>query len=87
MSADLKRRKLLAPWPLQFDVFGRAVTVDGLQVVQPDAYDTAAVKRFVKTFGATGAMFLGAHRLSLFRAGVLLERARSALRPAASAPA
>ena len=87
MTEELTKRKLLVPWPLKFDLKSQTVAIEGLKVVESDSYGGAAVRDFVKMFGQVGATLLGAHRLSLFRAGVLLERAHAALRSLPASPA
>jgi hypothetical protein len=47
-----------------------------LLIVQPAAFDTSKIFRFVRKFGAAGASFLGAHRLSLYRASALFQAAK-----------
>lgn len=80
MTAHLAAADLLAPWPLNFEVGEQVVSIESLMVVRPDSYNTPAIRGFIRAFGSAGALFLGAHRLSLFRAGVLLESARAAVR-------
>ena len=90
MTDELAKRELFEPWPLRFDLGGDASTaIEGMSVVRAESYGSEAVSAFIRAFGQAGAMLLGAHQLSLFRAGVLLQRARAhvAAGAAATAPA
>jgi len=73
---------LLEPWPLALALDGVALEVPDLLVVRPGVFRTGGLAGFASAFGPTGARFLVAHRLSLFRAGVLAGSARTALRKA-----
>jgi hypothetical protein len=78
MTVDLVRNNLLQPWPLEFDVGGEMLTVNDLFVVKTDEFSSPKMLKFIEAFGPTAGMFLGAHRISLFRAGILV---RAASRP------
>jgi hypothetical protein len=54
---------LLEPWPLKFDIDGHHV-------------DSGALAGLLETWGMPCAQMLGLHRISLFRAGVLLAAAK-----------
>ncbi len=73
--------QLLEPWPLDFELGpdGQRVCIDDLQVVRPAAQAHAGLLRFLHAFGAEAAMFLTAHRISLFRIAILLQAARAAV--------
>jgi hypothetical protein len=75
MTGALAENDLFEPWPLEFDVSGRTLTVKNLFIVRQSEFGSTSIFQFVKTFGPAGASFLGAHRISLFRAGVLVRAA------------
>jgi hypothetical protein len=90
MTAELQQRELFEPWPLQTEAAGKTIGIEGLLVVRPGEYDSPRIFRFVRKFGAVGAGFLGAHRISLYRAAALAQLARAGAKAAAapeSAPA
>ena len=68
MTEFLVEHDLMAPWPLKLTIEGVPVDISDLAVVRSDLFDTGAFADFVHRFGARGARFLAAHRLSLFRA-------------------
>ena len=70
---------LLEPWPLKFDIDGKAIGVPGLLVARASAFENAALSPLVAKFGVPCASLLGLHRISLFRAGLLLAAAKSFL--------
>lgn len=78
MTESLVRSDLLEPWPLQFDIDGEQVAVDDLYVVNAGELASARMFQFIETFGSVAATLLGAHRISLFRAGVLVQAAKGA---------
>ena len=80
MTDELQRSGLLEPW--RWEVSGAADTLADILIVRPSAFDTPRIFRFVRKFGAAGASFLGAHRLSLYRASALLQAANRAVAPA-----
>jgi len=71
----------LEPWPLNFDVGpdGFKIQLDDLLVVRSSALSTPDMLRFLRAFGVEAAMFLTAHRISLFRTSILLQAARAAV--------
>jgi hypothetical protein len=75
MTDTLAENDLFEPWPLEFEVSGRTLTVKDLFIVRQSEFGSASIFQFVKKFGPAGASFLGAHRISLFRAGVLVRAA------------
>lgn len=81
MTDHLQREDLLEPWPLDFDVAGGRLSVPNLHVVKPSEFNSSRLFRIIETHGPSAATFLGAHRISLFRAGVLVQAARDAETP------
>jgi hypothetical protein len=70
---------LLEPWPLHFELAaGERVDIDNLQVLARSRLDDPKVHRAIATHGIDAALFLSAHRLSLFRISGLLAVARAA---------
>ena len=78
MTDELFKRELFEPWPLEFEIAAQALVVKDLFIVRQSGFNSSALFRFVNEFGATGANFLGAHRISLFRAGALFQAAQPA---------
>jgi hypothetical protein len=68
---------LLEPWPLKFDIDGHRVEIPDLMVIRPSAFDSGALASLLETWGIPCAQMLGLHRISLFRAGVLLAAAKA----------
>lgn len=83
MTDFLVANDLLEPWPLDFDVDGERMVVNDLFVLKAAALGTDAIHRFIADFGSTAATFLGAHRISLYRAGILVQSAKREAAPAA----
>lgn len=77
----LASRRLLEPWPLDFelDPDGRRVRIDDLMVVRSSALGSPETIQYLQELGVDAAMFLTAHRTSLFRTPPLLNAARAAL--------
>jgi len=70
---------LFEPWKLSFDLGGgRRCEIPGLFIFSQKAFDTPRVAPLLARHGSVAARLLGVHRLSLFRAGVLLGAARAA---------
>ncbi|WP_152044602.1 SapC family protein [Aureimonas psammosilenae] len=79
----LAAENLLEPWPLEFDLGGgQKCDVPDLLVVAPSAFETPRLAPVLARLGAPAARLVGFHRLSLFRAGVLLGAARQAMKTA-----
>lgn len=78
MSDELSRGNLFEPWPLRAECDGTTKTVEDMLVVRPSEFQSAKIFRFIQKFGPAGATLLGAHRISLFRAGNLFQAAKSA---------
>ena len=71
---------LLEPWPLKFDIDGHHVEIPDLMVIRPSAFDSGALAGLLEAWGMPCAQMLGLHRISLFRAGVLLAAAKAFLK-------
>lgn len=80
MSDELSCGDLLEPWPLRMECDG-IKTVDDMLIVRQSEFQSAKIFRFVQKFGPAGATLLGAHRISLFRAGNLFQTAKVAAGP------
>jgi len=78
MTEALVAGNLLEPWPLDFEIDGKTIGVPDLLVLRPGEATSPAMFQFMETFGAPAAVLLGAHRISLFRAGILFQAARNA---------
>ena len=78
MTGLLFKRELFEPWPLKFEIAHQTLEVKDLFIVRQSEFNSSALFQFVNEFGPTGASFLGAHRISLFRAGALFRAAQSA---------
>jgi hypothetical protein len=80
LTDGLQGRDLLEPWPLDFEVGpdGRRVRFDDLMVVRSSALAGSGMLQHLQEFGVEAAMFMTAHRISLFRASILLQGARAA---------
>ena len=68
------------PWDLKFDIEGRSVAIPDLLIVHQGAFDTGIFSAVLEKFGAPAALVLGLHRVSIFRAGLLLAMARKLLK-------
>ena len=81
LTEGLARRGLFEPWPLDFELGpeGKRVRVDDLMVVRSSALGGSEILQHLQEFGAEAAMFLTAHRISLFRTAILLQAARAAV--------
>lgn len=79
MTNCLVEGDLLEPWPLAFDIDGESVGVNDLLVLKSSQLTSPRMFQFIEKFGSAAATLLGAHRISLFRAGTLVQ---SAKRPA-----
>ena len=77
ISEMLSRLDLFEPWPLSFEVAGQTIGHSNLFVVRPAIFGKGALAPVIARFGVEAASLLGAHRLSLFRAGPLLAAART----------
>lgn len=80
LTAHLQEAGLLEPWPLRFDLgAGEAVDIRTLSVLTRSRLDDGRVYRAIAEFGVDAALFLSAHRLSLFKISALLWAARQAV--------
>jgi hypothetical protein len=79
IGAALAEHDLLEPWQLRFDIEGEAVAIEGLEIIRQAAYETPRFASLLGGFGLPAAQLVGLHRLSLFRAGILLTMAKAAL--------
>jgi SapC len=70
----------LEPWPLKFDIDGNHVEIPDLLVIRPSAFESGHFSRLLGSHGIPCARMLGLHRISLFRAGVLLGTAKNFFR-------
>jgi hypothetical protein len=70
---------LFEPWRLKFDIGGRVVEIPDLVIVRQDAFETGGFAPVLAELGASAALVLGLHRISIFRAGALLATARKLL--------
>ncbi len=77
IGTALDERGLLEPWPLKFDIEGKAIGLPDLLIVRRSAFDSGVLGPLVAQYGPACATLLGLHRISLFRAGSLLAAARS----------
>lgn len=84
MTNSLSKNNLLEPWPLDFKIGDESLVVEDMLIVRQSAFGTPPILDFIKAFGTAGANLLGAHRVSLFRAGSLVQAARK-VPPAATA--
>jgi hypothetical protein len=81
ITASLAGVDLFEPWELKFDIEGRPIEISGLFIVRQNAFVGGMFAPILEQYGAPAAMLLGLHRVSLFRAGLLLAAARRALKP------
>ncbi|NJL07409.1 MAG: SapC family protein [Methylacidiphilales bacterium] len=75
----LDEAKLLEAWPLEFDIGGRNVSVPNLFIAHRDAFESGRYAAILAQHGLMAAELLGLHRISLFRAGLLVTMARAVL--------
>jgi hypothetical protein len=68
------------PWPLRFNIDGHLVEVPNLLVIRPSAFDGGLLAPLLERYGMPCAQMLGLHRVSLYRAGVLLVMAKAVLK-------
>ena len=86
IGAALADLGLFEPWALKFDIDGRTVEIPDLVIVRATAFETGVLAPLLERFGTPCAYLLGLHRISLFRAGILLAAARTFFRQARTAP-
>jgi hypothetical protein len=79
LGQDLLQAGLLEPWPLKFDLGeGKSAERNDLMVLSASHLGNSAVFTLVSRHGAPAGVFLGLHRLSLFRISTLLQLAKAA---------
>lgn len=87
IATYLAEADLFEPWPLHFeDVEGQTLDVADLWIVRQDIINTGKLAPLLRLHGIIAADLIGLHRISLYRAGMLLAQARSALKEPATAP-
>lgn len=87
ISRQLADLDLFEPWPLHFeDVEGTTLHIDDLWIVRQDAAKSGRLAPLMRTHGVMAADLISLHRLSLYRAGMLLAYSRAALRADALPP-
>jgi hypothetical protein len=77
LTNDLITADLLEPWKLNFDVEGGPIKVEGLFIARQGAFETGQFAPVIGRHGYAAVELLGYHRLSLYRAGILLTMARA----------
>ncbi len=81
IGRQLSELELFEAWPLRFEnVEGHTLDVPNLWIVKQDAIQTGALAPVMRRHGIIAADLIGLHRVSLFRAGILLANAKSALK-------
>jgi hypothetical protein len=80
IGSALAELDALEPWPLKFDIGGSNVEIPDLLVIRPSAFESGHFSRLLGSYGIPCARMLGLHRISLFRAGVLLGMAKTFFR-------
>ncbi len=81
IAVDLAAQDLFEAWPLRFEnIEGHTLDVSDLWIVKQDAVLTGALAPVMRTHGLIAADLIGLHRISLFRAGILLANAKTALK-------
>lgn len=78
IAASLADSNLLEPWNLSFDVEGRKLEVTGLMIARQAAFNDGRYSPILAKHGVAAAQLLGLHRISLYRAGLLLTMAKEA---------
>jgi len=76
----LATRGLLEPWPLTFDIEGQSIGIPDLLVVRAAGFNDGSLAPIVSQLGVPCVSLLGLHRISLFRAGLLLAAAKAYIR-------
>lgn len=75
----LAEHDLLEPWELRFNIEGQAIEIPGLEIARQAAFETGRYAPLISSLGLPAAQLLALHRISLFRAGILLTMAKSVL--------
>jgi SapC len=79
LTAALQEANLFEPWNLSFQAGNEQVGVKDLWIVARSAFETGRFGPILARFDAKAALFLGHHRLSLFRVGVLVRQTEAAI--------
>jgi hypothetical protein len=87
LGQTLAALKLFDPWELKFNIDGRQLEIPNLVIVRQAAFDTGAFSPILEKFGVPAATLLALHRISIYRAGILLAAARAFLKAEAAAQA
>lgn len=87
LTRTLANLDLFEPWNLKFDIGDKTVYVPDLLIVRQSAFETGVFSAILEEFEVAAANLLGLHRISLFRAGILLAAARSVVQSATADPA
>ena len=77
LADALGAAELLQPWELTFDIEGEQIGIPDLFIARQDAFDSGAYCDIVGRHGPAAAELLALHRISLFRAGVVVAAARA----------
>jgi hypothetical protein len=80
ISQAVAELDVLDPWALKFDIDEHRVEIQDLLVIRPSAFDDGRLSPLLEKYGMPCAQMLGLHRISLFRAGVLLSMAKAFFR-------
>lgn len=80
IGQSLAEADLFEPWKLAFDVEGQSIEVGGLVIARQTAFDDGRYSPILAKHGVAAAQLLALHRISLFRAGLLLTMAKAALK-------
>jgi SapC len=87
VTVDLAALDLFEAWPLRFEnIEGHTLDVPDLWIVKQDAVLTGALAPLMRTHGLIAADLISLHRISLFRAGIVLANAKTALRAGQPVP-
>ncbi len=77
INRHLAELDVFEPWALKFDIDGQVVEIPDLLVIRPSAFDDGRLAPLLEAYGRPCAEMLALHRISLFRAGVLLAAAKN----------
>ena len=87
IAVELAELDLFEAWPLRFEnIEGHTLDVPDLWIVKQDAVLTGSLAPVMRTHGLIAADLIGLHRISLFRAGILLANAKTALKAGQTSP-
>jgi SapC protein len=77
ISNTIAALDLFEPWALKFDIDGHCLEIPDLMVIRSSAFDSGVFACLLDQYGMPCAQMLSLHRISLFRAGVLLAAAKA----------